>query len=97
MAVRFRPASRISFSARSRFAARSPRFDPRPRYAGDLRVSVPMLNILTRGIVHLSFVIAGGYPDSMSDIHWKISEAMTNDKCKMTNEQYSSLRGFAIY
>jgi hypothetical protein len=31
-------------------------------------------------ICHLIWVIAGGYPDSMPNVHWAISGAMTNDK-----------------
>ena len=31
-------------------------------------------------ICQLSFVIAGGDPDSLTDVHWGISGAMTNDK-----------------
>jgi hypothetical protein len=30
--------------------------------------------------VHLILVIAGEDPDSMTDVHWAISGAMTNDK-----------------
>jgi hypothetical protein len=40
-------------------------------------------------ICHLIWVIAGGYPDSMPNVHRAISGAMTNDKRTMNNALFA--------